>query len=104
MYTYNALRSAAKLASGSKTRPMTHSFRSDTLGSHNDVVDGDVDQLDEEPDEPHDGKPNRRRYGNLLELFSVWLGALFDQANGVLGELTGWVHELHHLIHSVFLV
>lgn len=73
-----------------------------SLRSHNDVVDGDVDQLDKEADEAHDSKPDRSRYGNLLELFPVWFGALFDQANGVLGKLTGRVHELHHLIHGFF--
>lgn len=34
---------------------------------HNDVVDGDVDELDKEPNEAHNGKPNRRCHGDLLE-------------------------------------
>ena len=29
--------------------------------SHNDVVDGDVDELDEEPNESHDGEANGGR-------------------------------------------
>lgn len=34
---------------------------------HNDVVDGDVDEFDEETDETHDGKPDRCGHGNFLE-------------------------------------
>ena len=40
----------------------------DSCYSHNDVVDGNVDELDEETDEAHDGKPDGCRYGDLLEL------------------------------------
>jgi hypothetical protein len=32
---------------------------------------GDVDELDEEADEAHDGKANCRGDGNLLELFPI---------------------------------
>lgn len=35
---------------------------------HNDIVNGDVDELDEEPNEAHDCKTNRRGHGNLLKL------------------------------------
>jgi hypothetical protein len=38
------------------------------LSSDNDVVDGNVDQLDEESDEAHDGETDGCGYGNLLEL------------------------------------
>ena len=38
---------------------------------HNDVVDGDVDELHEEPNESHDGKPNSSGHGNFLELCKV---------------------------------
>lgn len=34
---------------------------------HNDVVDGDVNEFDEETNETHDSKPNRCSHGNLLE-------------------------------------
>ena len=37
--------------------------------SDDDVVDRDVDQLHEEPDEAHDGKADRRRGRDLLELW-----------------------------------
>lgn len=35
---------------------------------HDDVVDGDVNEFDEETDEAHDGKPNGCGHGYLLEL------------------------------------
>lgn len=36
--------------------------------SHDDVVDGDVDKLDEEPDKAHDGESDRGSRRNLGEL------------------------------------
>lgn len=36
---------------------------------HNDVVNGDVDELDEEPNEAHDGETDRCGHGNLLKLY-----------------------------------
>lgn len=39
------------------------------LYSHNDVVDGDVNQFDEETDETHDGEPDRRGHGDFLEFW-----------------------------------
>ena len=38
------------------------------LCADNDVVDGDVDQLDEETDEAHDEEPNASGAGDLGEL------------------------------------
>ena len=35
---------------------------------HDDVVDGDVDEFDEETDESHNGKPNSCGHGDLLKL------------------------------------
>lgn len=35
---------------------------------HDDVVNRDVDELDEKPNEAHDCKTNRRCHGNLLKL------------------------------------
>lgn len=35
---------------------------------HNDIVDGDVNEFDEETDEPHDGKSDGCCHGDLLEL------------------------------------
>lgn len=36
---------------------------------HNDVVDGDVDEFDEESDEAHDGEPDRGGHGDLLKFY-----------------------------------
>ena len=41
---------------------------------HDDVVDGDVDQLDEEANEAHHCKADSRGNGNLLELCAYLLG------------------------------
>ena len=41
------------------------------LCSDDDVVDGDVDQLHEEPDEPHDGEPDGRCDRDLLEFWGT---------------------------------
>jgi hypothetical protein len=49
------------------------------LDSDNDVVDGDVNELDEEADEAHDGKADGGGHGNLLELFPVRLRASLHQ-------------------------
>ena len=38
------------------------------LASYEDIVDGDVDELDEEADEAHDGKADRSRLRDLREL------------------------------------
>jgi hypothetical protein len=37
------------------------------LGSNDDVVDGDVDELNEKSNETHDGKANSCGHSNLLE-------------------------------------
>ena len=39
------------------------------LGPNNDVVDGDVDELDKEPNEAHEAKSYGRGNGDLLEFF-----------------------------------
>ena len=44
------------------------------LGPDNDVVDGDVDELDKEPDEPHEAKPYGCGDGDLRKFFPVRLG------------------------------
>ena len=44
------------------------------LSPYNDVVDGDVDELDKEPDEPHKGKTDGSGDGDLLEFFPARLG------------------------------
>jgi len=69
------------------------------LRAHNNVVDGNVDELDEEANEAHDGKTYRCCHGNLLVLLPVGLCAALHQSDGIFGELAEWVHELVNLIH-----
>ena len=57
------------------------------LVANEDVVDGDVNELDEEADEAHDGKADAGGLGNGRELLPVGLGALLHQVHGVLGKL-----------------
>jgi hypothetical protein len=49
------------------------------LDPYNDVVDWDMDELDKESDESHDGEADGGGDGDLLELLPVRLGAPFDQ-------------------------
>ncbi len=44
---------------------LTHHFQ---LWAHDDVVDGDVDELDKESDEAHDGEADGGGDRDLLEL------------------------------------
>ena len=48
---------------------------SGVLCADNDVVDGNVDELDEESDESHDAEPDGGGDSNLLELFPVGFSA-----------------------------
>ena len=66
---------------------------------HNDVVDGYMNELDEEPDEAHDGEADCSGQRDFLELFSVRLRAPLHQPDRVLGELLGRHHECCNLIH-----
>ena len=72
------------------------------LCSDNDVVDGNVDELDEESNESHESKANGCSNGNLLELLPVWLGAPLDQPDRVLAELSQGLQLLSDLIHGLF--
>jgi len=56
--------------------------------SDDDVVDGNVNEFDEEADESHDGEPYGRGHGDLRELLPVRLCASLDETHRVLGELT----------------
>ena len=57
------------------------------LASHDDVVDGDMDQFHEESNESHDTETNSGCHGNLLELFPVGLCAALHQSAGIFVEL-----------------
>ena len=73
------------------------------LGSDNDVVDGDVDELDEESDETHQGEPNGCGNGYLLELFpariSVSTSMFIEKL--MLPHLSGLVHLFTSLMESL---
>ena len=70
------------------------------LGSDNDVVDGDVDELDKETDESHQREPDGCGNRDLLELLPVWLGASLDQSDGVLAELFEGLELSGDLVHD----
>merc|ERR1712012_540760 len=58
-----------------------------------------MDQFDEETNEAHNGKSDSCRHGNLLELFSIWLGTFLNQSDRIFGELLSRFNKLHNLIH-----
>lgn len=70
------------------------------LRADNDVVDGNVYQLDEETNESHDAEANGSGNSDLLELLAVGLGAALDQADGVLGEEASRFSEFNNFVHS----
>jgi len=69
-----------------------------------DVVDGNVNEFDEKPDESHDGKADGRCHGDLRELLPVRLGAPLDQTHRILGELANGLQLQKKGIHGVFSV
>ena len=71
------------------------------LSPYNDVVDGDVDELDKEPDESHQPEPNGCGNRDFLEFFPVWLGAPLDQSDRVLAELFEGLQLSGDLIHDL---
>ena len=73
-------------------------------GADDDVVDGDVNEFDEEADEPHDAEADGRRDGDLRELLPVRLRASLHQSDRVLGELLARLQLLHQDIHGLVLV
>ena len=55
--------------------------------TNKDIIDGNVNDLYEEPDKPHDQEPNARRPGHPSELVLVWLGAFLHQVLAVAHKL-----------------
>ena len=70
-----------------------------TLRADDDVVDGNVDELDEETNEAHDGESDGGGHRDLLVLLPVGFGAALHQPDRVLGELTQRIHVQIHLVH-----
>ena len=72
-----------------------------TLCSDNDVVDGDVDELDEEPNEAHEAKPDGRGDGDLREFFPEGLRINFHCQDYLLLVLVSHLSGLVHLFTSL---
>ena len=70
------------------------------LVANEDVVDGDVNELDEETNEAHDGKADSGGLGNGREFLPVGLGALLHQVHGILGKLPEGLDDV--LLESFF--
>ena len=68
------------------------------LVPNQDVVDGDVNQLDEKTNETHHKKADTDSSCNSGEFLAVWLRALLDQMHRVLGKLPEGLDE--HLLES----
>ena len=71
------------------------------LCSNNDVVDGNMDELNEESNESHESKSDGCCNRNLLELLPVRLGAPLDQPDRVLAELSEGLQLLSDLVHGL---
>jgi len=65
-----------------------------------DVVDGNVNEFDEEANESHDGEADGRCHGDLDELLPVWLGASLHQTHRILGEVTHRLQLQQEGIHD----
>ena len=70
------------------------------LVADKDVVDGDVDELDEEADEAHDAEADAGGLGDGRELLPVGLGALLHEVHGIFGKLPEGLNG--HLVKSFF--
>ena len=74
------------------------------LGPHNNVVYGDVDEFDEEPNEAHEAKPDSCGDGDLLEFFPVRLRINFQCSEFwlilMIPHLSGFVHLFTSLMES----
>jgi hypothetical protein len=65
----------------------------DYLVPYQNIVDGDMYQLDKEANESHDKEPDTNRLANLHELLAVRLGAFLDQMHGIASKFLEWLHE-----------
>lgn len=65
------------------------------------IIDGDVNQLDEETDCTHDKEPNGDCLRNAQELFDIGLLAARQELSAVPGELLRKIRELFQLFRHV---
>jgi hypothetical protein len=63
------------------------------LTSNKDVVDGNMDQLDEETDTTHNEEPDQRRVRDRLEFFPIRFCAFLHQMDRIFRELFQWLDE-----------
>jgi hypothetical protein len=63
------------------------------LVPYQNIVNGDMNQLDKEADEAHDKEPNPHCLANLHEFLAVRFGALFDQMHGIASKFLQWLKE-----------
>ena len=70
------------------------------LASYEDIVDGDVNELDEEADESHDTETHTGGLGDSHKFLPVGLGALLHEVHGILRELAERLDG--HLVKSFF--
>jgi len=63
-----------------------------------DVVDGNVNQLDNVTDNAHDEETDTDGLADLEEFALVGLSAAVDELSAVLDELAGHLHDLLHLV------
>ena len=50
---------------------------------HNDVIDGDMDELDKEANEAHNSESDSSCESDLLEFLSIGFGAFFDKSERI---------------------
>lgn len=67
--------------------------------SNNNVVDGNKDELDEEPHKSHHDEANSGTKSHLSKFFTIRLVATLDKANAVLGEIPQWIEDVVQGIH-----
>lgn len=68
--------------------PPLSSIRRSLHPTNQNIVDGNVNDLDEEANEPHDQETNPRGSCHMRELLSVWLRALHHEVLTVSDELS----------------
>lgn len=63
-----------------------------------DVVDGNVDELDEEADKAHDEEAKRGRLSDAHKLLHVWLLASLDELRSLAGVLLWQCRQVLELV------
>lgn len=69
--------------------------RAEYLWTDNDIIDGNMNEFDEESNETHDAEADGCGNSNLLEFTSVRFRATLHQTQWVLGEQAAWFTEFN---------